>query len=65
MVFAEATMNETACYIVNDLLDALDEMRALLRELNPGATEAHRRIEFYLERVGRQVEEAQAALAQT
>jgi hypothetical protein len=57
-------VDKNACYIVNDLLDVLDEMRVLLRELNPGATETHRRIEFYLDRVGRQVEEIESELVQ-
>lgn len=55
-------MDKNACYIVNDILEVLDEVTALLRELNPGATEQHRRIAFFLTRIDRNVKDTLAAL---
>jgi len=58
-------MDKNACYIVNDLLEVLDELTVMMRELNPGATEQHRRIAFFLTRIDRQVKETLATLERT
>lgn len=58
-------MDKNACYVVNDILEVLDELTTMMRELNPGATEQHRRIAFFLTRVDRSVKETLAALERT
>ena len=55
-------MDRNTCYIINDLLEVMDELTALVRELNPGAAEQHRRMAFFLARIDRQVKDTLAAL---
>ncbi len=53
-------MDKNTAYILNDLLDVVEELAKTVRELNPGANWSF--IDFMLSRTGRQIEEAMRSL---
>ncbi len=48
-------MDQETRYAVNDLLDCVEILTDLVRELNPGATQQLSQIDFYLKRVDRRL----------
>lgn len=55
-------MDKEACYIMNDLIDAVERLTELVRELNPGATAQLASIDFLVQRASRISHDAFAAL---
>ena len=55
-------MDKNAVYIMNDLIDAVERLTELVRELNPGATKQLADIDFLVQRASRISQDAFAAL---
>jgi len=51
-------MNRELEYAVNDLLDTVEILAEIVRELNPGATAQLDRVQFLLQRADRGLREA-------
>lgn len=51
-------MDRESQYVVSDLLEAIEKLTEVVRELNPGATRKFDFIDFVLARVGRTLQEA-------
>ena len=50
-------MDQETKYAVNDLLDCVEILAAIVGELNPGATQQLSQIDFYLKRIDRRLRE--------
>lgn len=55
-------MDKNAVYIMNDLIDAVERLAELVRELNPGATAQLDSIDFLVERASQVSHDAFAEL---
>jgi hypothetical protein len=51
------TMDKEGIYALNDILDAVEELASIVRELNPGATEQIRRVKYFLDRADRSIKD--------
>lgn len=58
-------MDKNTLYVLNDLLDVVDKLTELVRELNPGATNQLGFIEFMMARIERNLDDATKALERT
>lgn len=52
-------MDKNTVYVLNDLLDIVDKLTEIIRELNPGATNQLGFLDFMMARVERQLDDAE------
>lgn len=58
----ESVMDKNAIHVMNDLVDAVEKLTAIVRDINPGAVNTYDFIDFVLVRANRVLRESHEAL---